>query len=86
MTNNQFQSKLSKFLYSKGLLSESEFWNQMDELCEHAFNMKNCNLAEQFKDFYFNNVRTPHAEVVVALNSMLEQINSEWAEQVKSIE
>ena len=86
MTNNQFQSKLSKFLYSKGLLSESEFWNQMDELCEHAFNMKNCELAKQFKDFYFANVRIPHAEAVVALNSILEQINSEWAEQIKNAE
>jgi hypothetical protein len=86
MTNNQFQSKLSKFLYSKGLLSESEFWNQMDESCEHAFNMKNCELAKQFKDFYFANVRTPHAEAVVALNSILEQINSEWAEQIKNAE
>ena len=86
MTNNQFQSKLSKFLYCKGLLSEYEFWNQMDELCEHAFNMRNCELAKQFKDFYFANVRTPHAEAVAALNSILEQIDVNWANQVKSIE
>lgn len=86
MTHMQFQNKLAKFLYCKGLLTESEFWNRMDELCEDAFDLHNCKLAQHFKDAYFNAVNKPHAQVLDMLNDVCEMIDQEWAQQLRNAE
>lgn len=86
MTSKQFQNKLAKFLYCKGLLSESEFWDRLDELCEDAFDTKNCTWAERLKDIYFFNVSLAHKDMMHKLNDLCELMDKEWAQQLRSAE